>query len=66
MVLFASSVFAQYSSLDIPEDLKTNASVVIREDHDVFTFKSINDMSITRKRVVTLLDKSADLYSAYS
>lgn len=63
MVLFASSVFAQYSSLDIPEDLKTNASVVIREDHDVFTFKSINDMSITRKRVVMLLDKSADLYS---
>ena len=63
MMLLASSVFCQYSSVDIPEELKKNANAVIRSEIDEFTFKSVDQMTIFRKRIVTILDKSGDYYS---
>ncbi|MGC4130461.1 MAG: DUF3857 domain-containing protein [Bergeyella sp.] len=64
MLGFFVSAFSQYSSLDIPEELKKNANAVIRDEIDEYTLKSVDDMLIVRKSVVTILDKSGEDYSA--
>lgn len=51
---------AQYAVADIPENLKVNAHAVIRESSEKYTLKSVNDMDVARRRVVTVLDKTGD------
>ncbi|MEW4925349.1 DUF3857 domain-containing protein [Algibacter sp. 2305UL17-15] len=45
-----------YTSLTIPENLKKNANAVIRSDEVNVVIKSIDEMVITKKRVITVLN----------
>lgn len=64
MLLVAQAAFSQnYAASDIPEPLKKNALAVIREDSEIRTLNSINDMKIQSKYAVTILDKSGNDYA---
>ena len=48
------------SSLLIPSNLKENANAVVRENITLITIKSIDELIVRRKRIVTILNKSGD------
>jgi len=61
LLFFIKTAFSQnYSSLEIPEELKKNANAVIRENSEIYTLNSVNDMDIEQKFAVTILNKSGD------
>lgn len=51
---------SQFSSLTIPEDLKTDANAVVRLNEVVVSLKSASEMSIKQKRIITVLNKQGN------
>jgi hypothetical protein len=71
-LLATLSVFSQgsfYTSFSIPDNLKQNANAVIRSNVVSIELKSSNDMQVTKKMIVTILNKegykSIDAYVYY-
>ena len=64
LILFATlTVFSQdnlYSSLTIPDNLRQNANAVVRLNESVVSFKSSSEMSISVKRIITVLNKEGN------
>jgi hypothetical protein len=60
-LLNASLIFAQdddlISYLTLPQELKSNSNAVIRLDETIVDVKKINNVEISRKRIVTVLNK---------
>jgi len=58
-----------YNAFSIPEELKKNANAVIREHHTFIEITSLDYMTITQRRVVTVLNRFGDqhinTYEAY-
>jgi hypothetical protein len=52
-----------YPVSEIPEHLKQNANAVIRDYSEECTIKSIDEMTIKRRFVITVLDKAGDEFS---
>ena len=59
---FISSQNNIYQSLLIDNQLKENANAVVRLDDISVSINSINDMVITKERVVTVLNKLGNDY----
>lgn len=64
LILFSSIAgFSQeniYTSFLIPENLKQNANAVIRSQQVDVLLKSSNDMEVTDKKIITVLNKLGD------
>ncbi len=61
MLLCTKAAFSQnYPITEIPENLLKNANAVIRESSENYVFKSVNDLDIQQKHVVTVLNKTGD------
>lgn len=60
-LLNVSLVFAQdddlISYLTLSQELKSNANAVVRLDETIVAVKTINDVEISKKRIVTVLNK---------
>ena len=60
----------EYSYLSIPKELMENANAVIRDDKTEIIVSSINQLTVKRKRVVTVLNKlgnnEAEAYQHYN
>lgn len=57
-------MFSQnYSTAEIPENLTKNAQAVIRNNTDIYTLKSVDEMDVERKYAITIMDKSGDDFS---
>ncbi len=63
-ILFTVIISAQeYSIQNINKDLPTDVSAIVRKDETTVTIQSQKKMTITRKRAVTVFDKSKDSFS---
>lgn len=51
-----------YSALTIPENLKKDAYVVIRDNVENYTIKSVDDIEIKKQRIWTILGKEGEDY----
>lgn len=64
IVIFVSlNLFSQeslYSSLTIPEDLTESANAVVRLNDIKVSLKSANEMYVTEKRIITILNKKGN------
>ncbi|MFI1745184.1 DUF3857 domain-containing protein [Thalassobellus sediminis] len=63
ILLTTITVFSQeslYTSFTIPDNLKQNANAVVRLNDMNISIKSANEMYITKKRIVTVLNKEGD------
>tara|TARA_R110002073_G_scaffold155308_1_gene310591 strand:+ start:599 stop:886 length:288 start_codon:yes stop_codon:yes gene_type:complete len=69
ITLAASSQENLYTSFSIPDNLRQNANAVIRLSSIDIELKSSDDMLVTEKRVITVLnkegDKNIDAYVGY-
>lgn len=54
-----------YTSLLIPDSLKTNANAIVREELLEITIKSSSKLVINERRAVTVLNKSGDKYANF-
>ena len=66
MVISIQTSYAQkteYSSLLIPDSLKTNANAIVRERFLEITIKSSSKLVIKERRAVTVLNKSGDKHA---
>ncbi len=56
--------FAQdYAVASIPENLLVNANAVIREHSEDYILKSVNEMTVKKNHVVTIMSAAGDRYS---
>lgn len=70
VVLFACLVFAitgmsqdiSYTSISIPSSLKDHANAVVRLDESTIHIESRDNMTITKRRIVTVLNKAGNNY----
>lgn len=63
-ILFFLCFYSQnYSISTIPENLKKNANVVVRNEQVITNIKSIDDMEIETNLVLSIFSKSAEKYS---
>jgi transglutaminase-like putative cysteine protease len=58
--LAVSSQENLYTSFSIPDNLRQNANAVIRLSHIDIELKSSDDMLVTEKRIITVLNKEGD------
>ncbi|MBC8753299.1 DUF3857 domain-containing protein [Kordia sp. YSTF-M3] len=61
LLLNVNLVFSQddlKSYLTLPQELKDNANAVVRLDETIVAVKAINDLEISQKRIVTVLNES--------
>ena len=61
----ASGQFNIYSALTIPDSLKNNADVVVREENRKFTIKDINSAKYEVHQVITILNEDAKEYLSF-
>lgn len=61
---FISSAQSTYQALSLDETLTKNANAIVRLDEMVIDIASINEMSIQRKKVITVLNKLGNSYAA--
>ncbi len=60
ITLFTGRLFAQYPASTIPDSLKTNAHLVVREYYNTYELLSVNKGKITVKKIITILDKNGE------
>lgn len=61
LLVFSNFYFSQnYAVSSIPEELKTKANIVIRNDVSTYVINSIDDMEINHQNVFTVLNKAGD------
>ncbi len=51
-----------YSAFSIPEELKKNAHVVLREEKSAYTINAIDDIEIKESKTWTILDKEGESF----
>lgn len=70
LLIFIFSISIYYSQnhsvSSIPENLKKNANIVVRNEECLLTINSIDDMQIEYKTALTILNKSGDHHSLIS
>src|SRR5690606_10736599 len=62
-LLWGTSLFSQenlYSSASIPENLKQNVNAVVRLHQVNVSVNSINNMDVSEKRIITVLNKQGN------
>ena len=60
-LVFSNFCFSQnYAVSSIPEELKSKANIVIRNDVSTYVINSIDDMEINHQNVFTVLNKAGD------
>ncbi|GGP05542.1 hypothetical protein GCM10010992_22040 [Cloacibacterium rupense] len=61
ILVFSNFYFSQnYAVSSIPEELKSKANIVIRNDVSTYVINSIDDMEINHQNVFTVLNKAGD------
>lgn len=61
LLVFSNFYFSQnYAVSSIPEELKSKANIVIRNDVSTYVINSIDDMEINHQNVFTVLNKAGD------
>lgn len=61
ILVFSNFYFSQnYAVSSIPEELKSKANIVIRNDASTYVINSIDDMEINHQNVFTVLNKAGD------
>ncbi|WP_298884335.1 DUF3857 domain-containing protein [uncultured Polaribacter sp.] len=66
VLLSISSTFSQknnYASLLIPVELKKDANAVIRDNSIEITIESVDEMTVYKREVITILNKVGDSYA---
>ena len=66
-LLFVTSIYSQkvnYSALLIPSELKENANAVIRDNAIEITIESVDEMIVSKREVVTVLNKLGDRFAS--
>src|SRR5690606_44431 len=53
----------EYAVSSIPQNLLTNANAVVREQSQDYILKSVNEMTITKSQVITILSAAGDPFA---